>query len=126
MHGTIIFFLLIFELSSVNLVDRFPSLIVPPKFPEVCSGMSTTTGCTVSGSISVVWAFSSPKTFRENSITADCNPKQIPRNGLLVVRQNLQAAIFPSIPLFPNPPGTITPLKLEQKSTFRLKVQKCF
>jgi hypothetical protein len=46
-----------------------------------------------------------------NSITAACNPRHTPRNGFRVVRHHVTAAILPSIPRLPKPPGTITPLK---------------
>ena len=37
-------------------------------------------------------------------------PRQIPRNGILFSLANLIALILPSIPRFPNPPGTKIPL----------------
>ena len=39
-----------------------------------------------------------------------CIPKQIPKSGTLFSLAYLIVAIFPSIPLFPNPPGTTIPL----------------
>ena len=54
------------------------------------------------------FASSIPQTFLANSITAHCNPKHIPKNGMLFFLMYSIAEIFPSIPLYPNPPGTIT------------------
>jgi len=48
--------------------------------------------------------------YLENSTTAACNPKQIPKNGFPCKRHQLAANIFPSTPRFPNPPGTKIPL----------------
>jgi len=36
-------------------------------------------------------------------------PRHIPRKGIFFSRAKLIALIFPSIPLGPNPPGTIIP-----------------
>ena len=58
---------------------------------------------------SVEEAFSILQTFLANSITANCIPKQSPKNGILFFRQNSIVFIFPSTPLLPNPPGTIIP-----------------
>jgi hypothetical protein len=49
-------YLLSTELCWVNTVVRFPSLIVLPIIPGLYSGMSITTACSASGSISVVLA----------------------------------------------------------------------
>lgn len=61
------------------------------------------------GSNSVLFASSSPRTERANSITAICIPRQIPRKGIFFSRAYFAARIFPSTPLSPNPPGTRTP-----------------
>ena len=47
--------------------------------------MSMTTGSVVSGSISVEAAPLIPSTLRANSTTAHCSPRQIPRNGRLLI-----------------------------------------
>ena len=43
------------------------------------------------------------------SIIAICIPKQIPKKGILFNLAYFMAAILPSLPLFPNPPGISTP-----------------
>ena len=48
----------------------------------------------------------SPSTSLANSTTAICIPKHIPKNGILFSLAYFIVAILPSIPLFPNPPGT--------------------
>ena len=45
------------------------------------------------------FASSIPQTFLANSITAHCNPKHIPKNGMLFFLIYSIAEIFPSIPL---------------------------
>ena len=100
----------------LNMVCLFPSLIVPPRSPEVCSGISITTGLVVWGLISVVWASFFCRTFRANSITAHWRPKQTPNKGFDVVLAQLAAAIFPSTPRVPKPPGMIRPV---QKKLFK-------
>ena len=40
---------------------------------------------------------------------AICIPKQIPRKGILFSLAYLIAAILPSVPLLPNPPGINNP-----------------
>ena len=67
------------------------------------------TGYGVSGSISVEFAPSSPHTWRANSKTATCIPRQMPRYGMPRSRATRQAVIFPSQPREPKPPGTSTP-----------------
>ena len=67
------------------------------------------TGALVSGFISVEFASFNPSTFLEYSITADCIPRQIPKNGMLFSLKCLIVAIFPSIPLSPKPGATRTP-----------------
>ena len=58
-----------------------PSRIVPPlSVIDLCSSSRQITGCGVSLLNSVEWAPPSPTTFRPNSITAHCIPKQMPRN----------------------------------------------
>ena len=56
------------------------------------------------------FAFLIFNTFRENSITASCNPRQIPKKGTLFKRAYFIAFSFPVMPLSPKPPGTIIPL----------------
>lgn len=106
----VVLYSLTVDFSAVKMVSRFPSRIVPPICPWLCSGMSITTGYEVSGLISVELAFSQCKTFRTNSMVATCRPRQMPRNGFCVLRHHRQAWIMPSMPRFPNPPGTMTPL----------------
>ena len=67
------------------------------------------TGYGVSGSISVEFAPSRPQTWRANSETATCMPRQMPRYGIASSRATRQARIFPSQPREPKPPGTSTP-----------------
>ena len=44
-----------------------------------------------------------PQTWRANSITAHCMPRQIPRNGIFFSRAYWATRIFPSMPRLPNP-----------------------
>ena len=50
-------------------------------------------------------------TFRANSMTEHCKPKQIPKNGFLFSLAHSHAFIFPSTPLIPKPPAIKIPLK---------------
>ena len=116
------------EFSVLNNVALFPRRIVPPRSPWVCSGISTTTGWGVSGSISVELASLKRKqcrkncfqkhrpgtnfllrTFLANSMTAHCRPRHIPSMGILLILAQWAAATFPSIPRVPKPPGIKTP-----------------
>src|SRR4030067_581540 len=47
-----------------------------------------------------------PGTCRAYSITASGIPRQMPRYGILFSREKRIAAIFPSVPRLPKPPGT--------------------
>ena len=67
------------------------------------------TGNGVSGSNSVEFAPSMPTTWRANSATAICMPRQTPRNGIRCSRAIRAAAILPSIPRSPKPPGIRMP-----------------
>lgn len=49
-------------------------------------------------------------------MTAAWRPKQIPKSGFIFSLHQRHAAILPSIPRLPNPPGTITPLIKYNKS----------
>jgi len=40
---------------------------------------------------------------------AICIPKHIPKKGIFFILEYLIAAIFPSVPLFPKPPGINIP-----------------
>ena len=71
-----------------------------------CSAISDTTGCGVASSSSMELAFSRPQTLRENSMAAICKPRQMPKKGTLRSRAYFTAAILPSVPRMPNPPGT--------------------
>ncbi len=74
------------------------------------------TGYGVSGSISVEFAPSSPTTWRANSETATCMPRQMPRYGMRRSRATWHARILPSQPREPKPPGTSTPSTLSSSS----------
>ena len=83
---------------------------MPPRSStSFCSGSRSITGNGVSGSISVELAPSSPTTWRANSETATCIPRQMPRYGICASRATRQARILPSQPREPKPPGTSTP-----------------
>ena len=71
-----------------------------------CSAISETTGWGVPSSNSWLFALSSPQTSRANSMAAICKPRQMPKNGIFRSRAYFTAAIFPSVPRTPNPPGT--------------------
>ena len=71
--------------------------------------MRSMTGCAVCSSNSVELASAQPNTSRAYSITVHCIPRQMPRNGTLCSRAYLIAAILPSTPRAPNPPGTRMP-----------------
>ena len=87
-----------------------PSRIVPPRSSiSFCSGRRSITGYGVSGSISVELAPSRPQTWRANSDTATCMPRQMPRYGIRCSRATRHARILPSEPRDPKPPGTRTP-----------------
>ena len=62
------------------------------------------------------FAFVYPNTSLANSTTAICIPKHIPKNGILFSLAYFIVAILPSIPLLPNPPGTIIPLYFPRTS----------
>ena len=74
-----------------------------------CSGSRSTTGYGVSGSNSLEFAPSMPTTWRANSATAICMPRHTPRNGMPCSRAIRAAAILPSIPRSPKPPGIRIP-----------------
>jgi len=58
---------------------------------------------------SLVDAFLIFNKFLAASITAICIPKQIPKKGILFNLAYFMAAILPSLPLLPKPPGIRTP-----------------
>ena len=60
-------------------------------------------------SILIVAFFFILSLFLANSIKAICIPKQIPRKGILFSLAYFIAEIFPSVPLFPKPPGINNP-----------------
>ena len=82
-----------------------PPLSVIPTW----SGIRSMTGYLPSGANSPDWAPVRPQTWRANSTTAICIPRQMPRKGTLFSRAYRMAAIFPSTPRLPKPPGTRTP-----------------
>ena len=90
--------------STWKMVGREPRRIVPPRCVFEISGMKMTAGLAASASNSVEVASLMPSTFRQNSIVATCNPRQIPRYGTLFSRAYCAARIFPSIPRSPKPP----------------------
>ena len=98
----------------LNLHGCNPNLIGAPEASKsFCSGIKSITGSGVFGFISELWAFFRPSTFLANSTTANCIPKHNPRNGILFSLAYFIAAILPSMPLSPNPPGTkITSLSI--------------
>lgn len=64
--------------------------------------------------LGVLWSSSiesalRPQTLQANSMTLIWKPKQIPRNGILLLRAYFVAAIMPSVPLWPKPPGIRMP-----------------
>ena len=67
-----------------------------------------------SGTNSEEFASVRPATFLAYSTTAICIPRQIPNSGTLFSRAYLIASIIPSIPLSPNPPGTMIPSHLQR------------
>ena len=74
-----------------------------------CSGSRSITGNGVSRSNSVELAPSIPATWRANSQTATCIPRQIPRYGICCSRAICAARILPSKPRPPKPPGIRIP-----------------
>src|ERR1700712_5585779 len=71
--------------------------MVPPRSSmPFCSGSRSITGYGVSGSISVEFAPSRPTTWRANSDTATCMPRQMPRDGVRVSRAARAGGGFPS------------------------------
>ena len=60
-----------------------------------------------------------PTTFRANSITAIWKPRQIPKYGTCFSRAHFAAAIIPSVPRSPNPPGTRIPLRIRYQRLLR-------
>ena len=88
---------------------------MPPRSAtSFCSGSRSITGYGVSGSNSVELAPSMPTTWRANSATAICIPRQMPRNGIRCSRATRAAAILPSIPRPPKPPGMRMPSRRAQ------------
>ena len=100
---------LLHSLPGWKCVGRSPNRIVPPSVLRSISGMKMTTGSVVRSSSSMDAAFGMPHTFLANSITAICMPRQMPRYGVLFIRAHRAAAIMPSVPRWPNPPGTRMP-----------------
>ena len=94
-----------------------PSLSVPPL--SICSFWSGIKSITLFfdvSSNSPEFASAKPHTFLAYSITAICIPRQIPRYGTSFSLAYFAAAILPSIPLLPKPPGTISPSQAESIS----------
>ena len=61
------------------------------------------------GSNSELFAPASPSTLRANSMPSPASPRQIPRHGMSCSRAYPAAAILPSMPRSPKPPGMSTP-----------------
>ena len=98
------------RVPSWSLTGSAPSRIVPPRSEtSFCSGSRSTTGNGVSGSNSAELAPSMPQTWRANSTTAICIPRQMPRKGIPFSRAIRAASILPSIPRSPKPPGIRIP-----------------
>ncbi len=84
-------------------------MVAPLSTTPFCSSMMHMTGWGVRGSNSVLLAPSRPRTSLENSMVATWNPRHTPRNGTPCSLAYLAAAILPSTPRTPKPPGTMTP-----------------
>jgi hypothetical protein len=63
------------------------------------------------------------KRFFAISITANCIPRQIPKNGIWFSRANCTASIFPATPLEPKPGATSIP-SISDSSFFTLSLSK--
>mmetsp|Transcript_14305 Transcript_14305/g.45132 ORF Transcript_14305/g.45132 Transcript_14305/m.45132 type:complete len:228 (-) Transcript_14305:727-1410(-) len=93
-------------------VSRAPRRMVPPMAVLSISGMKTTatsalsSGSTNSAEVTRALPGSLALAY---SMAMSCMPRQIPRKGVLVRRQCEMAAIMPSMPRLPKPPGTTTP-----------------
>ena len=86
------------------------SLSVPLiNFPSLIHSLIKPTTEALDGPNSLEVALFILNLFLANSITAICIPKQIPKNGILFSRAYFMAAILPSVPLLPNPPGIKIP-----------------
>ena len=55
-----------------------------------------------------------PQTFLAKSITAHCNPRHIPKNGILASLAYLDERTFPSLPREPNPGKSKIPWTFEK------------
>ena len=96
-----------------------PSLMVPPRssfldlfsvvLSEVVHSVMRPTIELLQLENSLEFASCMPNIFLAISITASCIPKHIPKYGILFSLAYLIAAIFPSEPRSPNPPGTKMP-----------------
>ena len=67
------------------------------------------TGSGVFSSHSALCAVWMPHTERENSITAVCSPRQMPKKGSPFSRAQRMALSIPSTPRTPKPPGMSRP-----------------
>jgi hypothetical protein len=84
------------------------------------SGMKTTAGGSAASANSAECARGSAQICRAHSTTASWKPRQMPRSGILRSRARLIAAIFPSVPRTPKPPGTRIPLNRSQHGVLDL------
>ena len=116
------------KLPSIKWHFCAPRRMVPPKsdsslrtsvLPSAfChSVIKPTTGCGQVRSNSEEFAWLMPATWRANSMSATCIPKQIPKYGILFSRAYLAVRILPSTPREPKPPGTKIPSKPFKIST---------
>ena len=98
------------DVPSWSLAGYAPSRIVPPRSTTSrCSSMRSMTGWGECGSNSLELAPDKPQTSRANSMTAQWRPRHKPRNGRRCSRAKRAAAILPSMPRKPNPPGITMP-----------------
>ena len=76
---------------------------------SLCPGMKSMTLCALALSNSPELASAQCRTWRANSMTAICIPRQRPRYGTPFSRAYCAARILPSMPRAPKPPGTRMP-----------------
>ena len=86
-----------------------------------CSGNRSITGKRVDGSNSVELAPVMPATWRANSATATCSPRQRPKKGTPFSRAYFTDMILPSMPRTPKPPGT----RMPSASSSRAVISSC-
>jgi len=105
--------LIVFEPSGIKTISGVES-VVPSNSSELASNerecwfqtVRLRTAKTQQRLANPLWI---PSTFLANSTTASCNPRQMPKKGMLCSRAHLIERIMPSIPRSPKPPGTMMP-----------------